>query len=199
MMNKLVVATTNENKVAEIKRMLEGMPYEVCSLKDLGIDIDTEETGTTFEENAVIKARAVYAITKSFVMADDSGLEVDYLGKAPGIYSSRYMGVDTPYDIKNQHIIDELKGVAKKDRTARFVCAMALITPDGKEYVRTGTMEGFVAETIKGENGFGYDPILWLDEYGKTSAELTMDEKNKISHRGTALGLVKEILELRGE
>ena len=130
-------------------------------------------------------------MTGEITIADDSGLEVDYLGGEPGVYSARYMGHDTSYDIKNQAIIDRLEGVEEKDRTARFVCAMAAVFPDGRHFTTRGTMEGIIGYEIKGSNGFGYDPIVYLPQYQKTSAELSPEEKNKISHRGEALEKLK--------
>ena len=164
-------------------------------MKEAGIDVDIEENGTTFEENALIKARAIMKLTGQITMADDSGLEIDYLNKAPGVYSARFMGHDTSYDIKNKALIQKLEGVKGSDRSGRFVCAIAVCFPDGREIVKRGTMEGLIAEEIKGDNGFGYDPIVYLTEYGKTSGELAPEEKNKISHRGKALALIKEELD----
>ena len=170
------------------------MDIELVSLKEAGISVDVEENGTTFEENALIKAKAIMEMTGEMTMADDSGLEVDALNKEPGVYSARYLGHDTSYRIKNQAIIDRLKGVEGQDRSARFVCAMALVFPDGHNIVTTGTMEGLIAEEEKGENGFGYDPIVYIPEFGKSSAELSPEEKNKISHRGKALAKMKQEL-----
>ena len=152
------------------------------------------EDGTTFEENAIIKAKTIMEITGEIAIADDSGLEVDYLDGAPGIYSARFLGEDTSYDIKNNYIIDKLKDAKGKERSARFVCAVAAAFPDGQSKVIRGTMEGSIGYEIKGENGFGYDPIFYLPQYGKYSAELTSDEKNAISHRGEALRRIREVL-----
>jgi len=194
-MKTLIVATGNAGKLREVKEILAGLPYEVVSMKEAGVAADPEENGTTFEENALIKARAVAKLAgDAIVIADDSGLEVDYLDKAPGIYSARFMGHDTSYDIKNKAILDKLQGVEKPERTARFVCAIAVVLPDGREYTTRGTMEGYIAEHIAGANGFGYDPIFWVDAYGCTSAELTEAQKNAISHRGKALRAMKEEL-----
>ena len=157
--------------------------------------INIIEDGTTFEENALIKARAVCKLTGQLTMADDSGLEIDYLNKEPGVYSARYMGHDTSYDIKNASLIKRLEGVEGQDRSGRFVCAIAVCFPDGKEIVKRGTMEGLISKEIVGDNGFGYDPIVYLPEYGKTSAQLDPEEKNKISHRGKALELIKKELD----
>ena len=193
-MEKIILASNNSNKVREVKEILRDMNVEIISMKEAGIDLDIEENGTTFEENALIKARAVCKLTGNITIADDSGLEVDYLEKQPGVYSARFMGHDTSYDIKNQAIIDKLKGVEGNDRSARFVAAIAAVFPDGKELVTRGTMEGLIAREPAGENGFGYDPIVYLPEYGCCSAQLSPEEKNKISHRGKALRKMKEEL-----
>lgn len=192
-MKSIILASNNKDKVKEIKEILKG--YDIISMKEAGIDVDIEENGTTFEENALIKARAIMKLTGQITMADDSGLEIDYLNKAPGVYSARFMGHDTSYDIKNKALIQKLEGVKGSDRSGRFVCAIAVCFPDGREIVKRGTMEGLIAEEIKGDNGFGYDPIVYLPEYGKTSGELAPEEKNKISHRGKALALIKEELD----
>lgn len=186
-MKKIVVATQNKGKVKEIKEILADLPVEVKTMGEAGIDIDVEENGTTFEENAMIKAEAISKLTDALVIADDSGLEIDYLNKEPGIYSARYLGKDTPYDIKNQIIIDRLEGVPKEKRTARFVCAMALAEA-GKETVTTyATIEGYIGDHAEGENGFGYDPIFFVDELGTSTASLSLEAKNEISHRAKAL------------
>lgn len=192
-MKSIILASNNRDKVKEVKEILKG--YDIISMKEAGIDVDIEENGTTFEENALIKARAIMKLTGQITMADDSGLEIDYLNKAPGVYSARFMGHDTSYDIKNKALIQKLEGVKESDRSGRFVCAIAVCFPDGREIVKRGTMEGLIAEEIKGDNGFGYDPIVYLPEYGKTSGELAPEEKNKISHRGKALALIKEELD----
>ena len=192
-MKSIILASNNKDKVKEVKEILKG--YDIISMKEAGIDVDIEENGTTFEENALIKARAIMKLTGQITMADDSGLEIDYLNKAPGVYSARFMGHDTSYDIKNKALIQKLEGVKGSDRSGRFVCAIAVCFPDGREIVKRGTMEGLIAEEIKGDNGFGYDPIVYLPEYGKTSGELAPEEKNKISHRGKALALTKEELD----
>ena len=191
-MSEIILASNNKDKVKEVKQIL--CDYDIVSLKDAGIDVDVEENGTTFEENALIKARAIAKITGKMTMADDSGLEIDYLDKAPGVYSARFMGHDTSYDIKNKALIEKLEGVEGQDRSCRFVCAIAVVFPDGRELVKRGTMEGLLAKEISGENGFGYDPIVFLPEYGKTSASLSPEQKNRISHRGKALALIKEEL-----
>lgn len=193
-MKKLIFATGNQNKVKEIKMILADTDYEIISLKEAGIDADIEENGSSFEENAIIKAKAICRMTGELVLADDSGLEVDYLNKEPGIYSARYEGVDTPYSIKNQRIMDRLSGVPDEERTARFVCAIAAAFPDGRVITRIAAMEGRIGYEQKGENGFGYDPIFFLPEYGCTSAELSPEDKNAISHRGKALRMMRDVL-----
>ena len=191
-MKKIVFATGNMGKLREIKEIMEGTGFEIKSMKEEGISVDIVEDGSTFEENALIKARAVAQYTDAIVLADDSGLEVDYLNKEPGVYSARYLGEDTSYDIKNQAILDRLEGVAKEDRTARFVCAIAAVLPDKRELVVRGTMEGYIGWKAEGENGFGYDPIFYLDEFGCSSAAISREQKNEISHRGKALQAMKE-------
>lgn len=193
-MEKLIFATGNENKMKEIRMILADCGYEILSMKEAGIDIDIVEDGKTFEENAMIKAKAISEVVGCVVLADDSGLEVDALDKAPGIYSARFMGEDTSYKIKNQAIIDKLEGVPDEERTARFVCAIAAAFPDGRVETRRGTIEGRIGYEESGENGFGYDPIFYVPEFGKTTAELSPEEKNQISHRGKALTMIKEVL-----
>ena len=196
-MKKIIFATGNENKMVEIRMILADCGYEIVSQKQAGIDIDVVEDGTTFEENAIIKATAISKCPEAagcVVLADDSGLEVDYLDKAPGIYSARYEGVDTPYSIKNQLIIDRVADARGDERSARFVCAIAAVFPDGRVLTRRGTIEGQIAYEPAGENGFGYDPIFYVPEFGKTTAQLAPEEKNKVSHRGRALEMIKEVL-----
>ena len=176
----------------EIRAILADLDLEVVSMKEAGFLADIVENGQSFEENAVIKAKAVAALCDDIVLADDSGLEVDFLNKEPGIYSARYLGEDTPYSVKNQKIIERLAGVEKEKRTARFVCCIAAVFPDGSLKVTRGTVEGIIWEYPMGENGFGYDPIVYVPEYHKTTAQLSEAEKNKISHRGKALELMKE-------
>lgn len=195
MENKIVFATGNENKMKEIRMILSDLGMEILSQKEAGIKADVVEDGTTFEENALIKATEIAKYTDAIVLADDSGLEIDYLNKEPGIYSARYMGEDTSYDIKNQALIDRLKGVEDEKRTARFVCAIAAAFPDGTTEVVRGTMEGRIGYEISGANGFGYDPIFYLPEYGCTSAELSPEKKNALSHRGEGLRKMRVILE----
>lgn len=191
---KVLFATTNEGKMREIREILEGTDIEVMSLKDAGIDIDVEEDGTTFLENSIIKAKAYRDYTDAVVLADDSGLVIDYINGEPGIYSARYMGKDTPYSEKNQNLIDRVKDAVGAERAARFTCAIAASFPDGRVLTCEAHMEGQVAYEPAGCGGFGYDPILYLPEYGCTSAELTSEEKNRISHRGKALRAMCEIL-----
>lgn len=193
-MKKIIFATTNQGKVKEVKMILEDLGVEVLSLKDLDINVDIVEDGTTFEENALIKAKTIAKLSNEIVLADDSGLEVDYLDKAPGIMSARYMGEDTSYDIKNQAIIDQLAEAKGKDRRARFVCAIACAMPDGETFTTRGTIEGEIGYKIEGTEGFGYDPIFYVPEFGCTTAQLTPEQKNKVSHRGKALEEMKKIL-----
>ena len=193
-MKRIVFATGNAGKMREIKRILGDLGVEIVSMKEAGIATDAEENGKTYEENALIKARAVAALTGDCVLADDSGLEIDYLNKEPGIYSARYMGEDTSYRIKNANLIERLEGVPDEKRTARFVCAIAAVLPNGKELTVRATIEGRIGYEEKGEGGFGYDPIFYVPELKKTTAELTEDEKNSVSHRGKALRLMKEEL-----
>lgn len=193
-----MVATQNKGKVKEIKEILGDLPVEVKTMGEVGIDIEVEENGTTFEENAIIKAEAISKLVpEALVIADDSGLEIDYLNKEPGIYSARYLGKDTPYEEKNQIIIDRLDGVPKEKRTARFVCAMALAKV-GEETVTTyATIEGYIGDHAEGENGFGYDPIFFVDELGTSTAALSLEAKNEISHRAKALRAMVEIIKER--
>lgn len=195
-MNKRIVfATGNENKMKEIRMILQDLGLEIVSMKEAGVDLDIVEDGATFEENAEIKARAVARIlAQDIVLADDSGLEIDYLDKAPGIYSARFAGEDTSYDIKNRILLDRLEGVKDEDRTARFVCAVAAVFPDGTASTVRKSIEGRIAHDSAGSNGFGYDPIFYVPQYGCTTAEMTPEQKNELSHRGKALRAMKEIL-----
>jgi len=190
----MIFATGNEDKMKEIRSILEDIGQEVLSMKEAGIQIAIEENGSTYEENALIKARAVAAYTKEIVLADDSGLEIDYLNNEPGIYSSRYLGEDVSYHVKNADLIRRMEGVPEEKRTARFVCAIAAVFPDGREVVVRAEVEGRIGYEEKGGNGFGYDPIFYVPERKKTTAELDEAEKNQISHRGKALRLMKEEL-----
>ena len=192
---KIIFATGNENKLREIRQITENMGIEIVSMKDAGYYTEVEETGTTFEENAYLKASAIAKKCNLPTLADDSGLEIDYLNKEPGIYSSRFMGEDTPYSVKNAELLRRMEGVPDEKRTARFVCAICLVRPDGSSETVKATMEGRVAYKSAGKNGFGYDPIFFLPERGCTSAELSPEEKNEISHRGKALRMMRDILE----
>jgi XTP/dITP diphosphohydrolase len=194
MSNKIIFATTNEGKMKEIRMILADLGMEILSLKDLDINIDIEENGKTFEENAIIKAKAICELTGEMVLADDSGLEVDYMDKAPGVYSARYLGEDTPYSVKNQTIIDNLKDAKDEERSARFVCAIAAAFPDGRVLTTEATIEGYIGYEERGTNGFGYDPLLYVPEYDMTTGQMDSAMKNKISHRGKALELMKEKL-----
>lgn len=192
---KVIFATGNDNKLREIREITADMDIEIVSMKDAGVFTDVEETGSTFEENAYLKAAAIAKKSGYPTLADDSGLEIDYLGREPGIYSSRYMGEDTPYSEKNAELLRRMEGVPDKERTARFVCAICYVRPDGTSETVRATMEGIVAHRAAGANGFGYDPIFFLPERGCTSAELSREDKNAISHRGKALRMMRDILE----
>ena len=174
-MNRIIFATGNAGKMVEVREILAGVDAEVLSMKEAGIKADIVEDGSTFEENALIKARAIHAQCGCLVLADDSGLEIDYLNGEPGVYSARYMGEDTPYTIKNQKILDLLAGVPEDKRTARFVCVIAAVLPDGREFTTKGTIEGIIGYESRGEGGFGYDPIFFVPEFHCSTAELTME------------------------
>lgn len=196
MKKRIIFATGNENKMKEIRMILADLGLEILSMKEAGVFEEIEEDGMSFEENAEIKARAISRVmTNDIVLADDSGLEIDYLDKAPGIYSARFAGEDTSYDIKNRILLDRLEGVPDEERRARFVCAVAAVFPDGTVKVVREKIEGQIAHEIVGENGFGYDPIFYVPEYGCTTAEMTPELKNELSHRGKALRAMKKILE----
>lgn len=191
---RIIFATGNEGKMREIRMILADLGLEILSMKEAGISAEIVEDGATFAENALIKAKGIAALCEDIVLADDSGLEVDALNKEPGVYSARYMGEDTSYTVKNASIIERLNGVPEEARTARFVCAIAAVLPDGRVLEAQGTMEGRIGYEERGNNGFGYDPIFMLPEYGKTTAELRAEEKNALSHRGKALRCMKEKL-----
>ena len=193
-MKKIIFATGNQDKMREIREILADMDVEVVSMKEAGIHADIVEDGSTLEENAVIKAKTSCELTGEITLADDSGLEIDYLNKEPGIYSARYMGEDTSYHIKNANLISRLEGVPDEKRTARFVCAIAAVLPNGEVLHSEGTIEGIIGYEEQGENGFGYDPIFYLPQYGCTTAQLEPDVKNELSHRGKALRAIKEQL-----
>jgi len=195
-MNKIIFATNNADKFKEIQEIMGDLGMDVISMAEAGIMLDIEESGQTFMENASLKARAVHALAPpgSLVLADDSGLVIDYLNGEPGIFSARYMGGQTPYSVKNQNLIDRLEGVPDEERGARFVCAIAALLPDATLLSCEGVMEGRMAHAPSGENGFGYDPIFYLPEYGMTSAALPSEKKNQISHRAQALHGMKRML-----
>lgn len=196
---KIIFATGNEGKMREVRMILGDLEIQAISMKEAGVTAEADENGTTFEENAIIKAKEIMEKTGEIVLADDSGLEVDALGGEPGIYSARYMGYDTSYHIKNNSLIERLEGKTGEERSARFVCAIAACFPDGRVLTTRGTMEGQIGYEEKGENGFGYDPVFYLPEYQCYSAELPLEEKNKLSHRGKALRLMKEALQREQE
>ncbi|GFI32586.1 dITP/XTP pyrophosphatase [Lachnospiraceae bacterium] len=196
-MDRIIFATGNQDKMREIREILSEPGMEILSMKEAGIELDIVEDGTSFEENAMIKASALAKSIQeehTAVMADDSGLEIDYLNKEPGVYSARYMGEDTSYEIKNQELIKRLEGVPKEQRTARFVCAIAAVFPDGTSCVTKGTIEGYIGWEPAGENGFGYDPIFYVEEYQCSTAQLPPEQKNQLSHRGKALRAMREKL-----
>lgn len=193
-MERIIFATGNQGKMKEIRMIMRDLNIPIVSLKEAGITADIVEDGETFEENAVIKARTIMEMTGEVVMADDSGLAIDFLNGAPGVYSARFMGEDTSYDIKNGALLSQLCGIPDEKRTARFVCAIACAFPGGTILTSKGTMEGIIGHEIRGENGFGYDPIFFLPECGCTSAELSPDQKNALSHRGKALRVMKNLL-----
>lgn len=200
MERKIIFATGNENKMKEIRMILTDLGMPILSMKEAGISVDVVEDGTTFEENALIKATEIAKeVENCIVLADDSGLEIDYLNKEPGIYSARYAGENTSYDIKNNLLLERLAGVPDEKRTARFVCAVAAAFPDGSTEVVRGTIEGRIGYEIAGENGFGYDPIFYVPEYGCTTAEMDPETKNKLSHRGNALRAMRLIVEKKYE
>ena len=198
---RIVFATGNQNKMREIREILSDLGMEIVSMEEAGVYMDVSENGTSFSENAQIKATVIAQELQdqnqqagTIVMADDSGLEVDYLHKEPGIYSARYLGKDTPYTDKNNMIIERLNGVPDEKRTARFICAISAVMPDGTILSTNESMEGQIGYEISGQNGFGYDPIFFLPKYGKTAAELSEQEKNKISHRGKALRAIEKMI-----
>lgn len=194
-MKRIIFATGNEGKMKEVRMILADLNCQVLSMKEAGIQADVDENGTTFAENADIKASAIQKLSpEDIVLADDSGLEIDYLNGEPGIYSARYMGEDTSYRIKNNNLIERLNGVPDEKRTARFVCAISAALPDGRILRSRGTIEGIIGYEERGTNGFGYDPIFFLPEYQCTTAELDPETKNRLSHRGKALEEMKVLL-----
>ena len=190
---KIIIATNNQGKVREFKAMLTPLGYEPVSLKDAGIVAEVVEDGETFEENAHKKARAIYELCGCPVIADDSGLQVDFLDGAPGIFSARYAGEDATDKERCLKILSELEGVDEGMRSARFMCALYCIIDEEKEFSVTGTLEGFIGTEMRGENGFGYDPIFMVDEE-RSLAEMSAEEKNGISHRAAALKQLTDIL-----
>ncbi|HHW48955.1 MAG TPA: XTP/dITP diphosphatase [Clostridiaceae bacterium] len=196
-MYRFIVASKNRGKLKEIQEILKDFPFEVLSMQDVGINIEIDECGVTFEENAMIKAREVHKKTGGIVMADDSGLEVDYLNGAPGIHSSRFAGEGASDEDRNNKLLNLLQGVPFEKRKARFVCAIAVILPDGKEFTVRGVCNGYIGFKPKGKNGFGYDPLFYLPEFNMTTAQMEPEEKHKISHRGKALELMVEELRKR--
>lgn len=200
METKIVFATGNENKMKEIRMILSDLGMPILSMKEAGIHVEVVEDGTTFEENALIKATEIAKeVENCIVLADDSGLEIDYLNGEPGIYSARYAGENTSYDIKNNMLLERLAGVPAEERTARFVCAIAAAFPDGTTEVVRGTIEGQIGYEMAGENGFGYDPIFYVPEYKCTTAEMDPETKNQLSHRGNALRAMRDIMEKKYE
>lgn len=191
---KIICATSNKDKLREIREIFSDSDCEIVSMKETGVSIDVEETGDTFLENAYIKAKAVWDITGGVVFSDDSGLEVDYLNKAPGVYSARFMGTDTSYEIKNKKIIQLLEEATGRERSARYKAAICCILEDGSVIEIEESMEGEIAHSPSGSEGFGYDPIFYVKEFSKTAAQLGREEKNKISHRGKALRVLKDKL-----
>jgi len=184
-MKKIIIATKNEGKAKEFRKLITG--FEVVTLAQEGIDFDVEEDQPTFESNALKKAREICLISNNITIADDSGLEVYYLDNRPGVYSARYAGENATDADRNNKLLLELKDACDEERGARFVCAIALVTPDGQEYVCRGECQGVITRGPRGENGFGYDPLFLDLEYGKTFGELSEDIKNKISHRAVAM------------
>ena len=192
---KLILATSNKDKAREIAEILSDTPFVVSTMKEEGFNPDIVEDGKTFEENALIKARAVHALAKNaYVMADDSGLCIDALDGAPGIYSARFCGEDSTYPEKFAKIFEMLKDVPEEKRTAKFVCSIAVVRPDGSEFTVRGEVCGVLHEKPMGDGGFGYDPIFYVPEFGMTTAQMTKEQKNSISHRGKASRAMAERL-----
>ena len=194
-MTEIIFATENAGKIREVEAMFEGLGVSVKTMKEAGIRANIIEDGSTFMENAVKKAKTIAAYTKAIVLADDSGLVIDHLNGEPGIYSARYLGEDTPYDIKNAELLSRMEGVEEDKRSARFVCAMAAVMPDGEVLETEGVMEGIIGYEAAGENGFGYDPIFYLPEFGMSSAQISPEQKNAVSHRGKALRKMQKLLQ----
>ena len=199
MAKRIIFATGNENKMKEIREIMADCGLEILSIKEAALEADVIEDGTTFEENACKKVTEIAKLApKDIILADDSGLEIDYLNKEPGIYSARYMGENTSYDLKNANLLERLEGVPEEQRSARFVCAIAAAAPGSEAFTTRGTIEGYIGWQPAGTNGFGYDPIFYVDTYGCSTAELSMEQKNALSHRGNALRAMKKELVKRG-
>jgi XTP/dITP diphosphohydrolase len=194
-MRDLLVATTNLHKLEEYRAIFSDLPYRLLSLRDIRLDMDVEETGTTFAENAELKARSYAQASGLLTLADDSGLEIDALGGAPGVFSARFAGKDTSYEERFRLILERLKGLPTEQRGARFRCVIAIAEPSGSTRLVEGVIEGIIADAPRGERGFGYDPIFLVPEIGMTTAELTAEDKNRISHRGRAAQLARVLLE----
>ena len=193
-MRALLLATTNRHKVGEFRAIFSDLPFQLLSLQDVHLNLDVEETGTTFHENAELKALAYARASGLLALSDDSGLEIDALNGAPGVYSARFAGVDTPYPERFKVILQQLQGLPMEKRTARYRAVISIAEPTGYHRSVEGTLEGVIAEAPRGENGFGYDPIFLVPTLGKTTAELTPEQKNQISHRGRAALLAREVL-----
>lgn len=192
-MKKLLVASNNEHKINEIKEILKDFPLKIISLKEAGIDVDVEENGNTFMENAHIKASEIYKLAdECMVIADDSGLTVDILNGEPGVYSARYSGEHGNSKKNNEKLLQNLKEIKFEDRKAKFVCAIELIINEETVINVQGEIQGYIVEVERGKDGFGYDPLFYIPEFEKTFAEMSSDEKNSISHRGRALKKIQE-------
>ena len=194
-MRALLVATTNRHKLEEYRTIFSDIPFQLLSLNDIQLDLDVEETGTTFRENAELKALAYARASGLLSLADDSGLEIDALGGAPGVYSARFAGVDTPYEERFRILFERLRGLPVAQRTARFRCVITIAEPSGYHQSVEGSIEGVITDVPRGANGFGYDPIFLVPELGKTTAEIPPEQKNQISHRGRAARLARPLLE----
>jgi XTP/dITP diphosphohydrolase len=196
-MRALLLATTNRHKLEEYRAIFADLPLKLLSLNDVRLGMDVEETGTTFRENAELKALAYARASGLLSLADDSGLEIDALGGAPGVYSARFAGVDTPYEERFRIILEKLQGLPVEQCSARFHCVITVAEPSGYYRSVDGVIEGVIADAPRGGNGFGYDPIFLVPELGKTTAELTPEQKNQISHRGRAARRARVLLEHR--
>ncbi len=194
-MRTLLLATTNKHKLQELRAIFQGLSFELLSLDDVQIDMDVEETGKTFEENALLKAQAYSQVSHMLTLADDSGLEIDALGGEPGVYSARFAGPNASYAERFDIILSRLQSVPPSQRTARFRCVIALMDPLGYTNVVEGAIEGLITDGPRGHNGFGYDPIFFVPEFGQTTAEMTSAQKNMISHRGRAAQAARRLLE----